>query len=28
MDQQWQSLSQLAADSVARVTQISEGEPG
>ena len=28
MDQQWQSLSQLAADSVARVTRISEGEPG
>ena len=28
MDQQWQSLSQLAADSVARATRISEGEPG
>jgi 2-dehydro-3-deoxyphosphogluconate aldolase/(4S)-4-hydroxy-2-oxoglutarate aldolase len=27
-DQQWESLSQLAADSVARVTRISEGEPG
>ena len=27
MDQQWESLSQLAADSVTRVTQISGGEP-